>query len=105
MSTRGSTRAMHMHDDRVEIRLIRRGNGIHIIDGRTYATQAGDILIFHPYVLHDECADQMAGLEILGCSIGNIRIKTGNQTIFFRMIVLRLSEAGGVRRKPKPCCL
>lgn len=68
-------RAMHMHDDRVEIRLIRRGNGIHIIDGRTYATQAGDILIFHPYVLHDECADQMAGLEILGCSIGNIRIK------------------------------
>lgn len=28
-------RAMHMHDDRVEIRLIRRGNGMHIIDGRT----------------------------------------------------------------------
>ena len=48
------TRALHMHDDRIEIRLIRRGKGIHLIDARRYATKAGDILLFQPDVLHDE---------------------------------------------------
>ena len=69
------TRALHMHDDRIEIRLIRRGKGIHLIDARRYATKAGDILLFQPDVLHDECADPMDSMEIMGCSIGNVRMK------------------------------
>lgn len=68
-------RALHMHDDRIEIRLIRRGKGIHIINEHNYATKAGDILLFQPYVLHDECADQVDSMEIMGCSIGNVQIK------------------------------
>ena len=69
------TRALHMHDDRIEIRLIRRGKGIHLIDARRYATKSGDILLFQPDVLHDECADPMDSMEIMGCSIGNVRMK------------------------------
>lgn len=60
------TRALHMHDDRIEIRLIRRGKGIHLIDARRYATKSGDILLFQPDVLHDECADPMDSMEIMG---------------------------------------
>lgn len=68
-------RTLHMHDDRVEILLIRRGEGIHIIGGQTYLTKAGDILIFDVNVLHDEYAVQNSGLEILSCSIGNLSLR------------------------------
>ena len=81
------TRALHMHDDRIEIRLIRRGKGVHLIDARRYATKSGDILLFQPDVLHDECADPMDSMEIMGCSIGNVRMKgLKPKTLYSRMV-------------------
>lgn len=67
-------RCMHRHDDRVEIMVIQKGQGIHQIGGKTYATKAGDILIYDAYVLHDELADQNTGIEILGCAIANVQV-------------------------------
>ena len=68
------SRCMHKHDDRVEILYIRKGKGIHQIDGHSYATKAGDILIFDSNVLHDESADKSNGLDIISCSIGKVQL-------------------------------
>lgn len=67
-------RALHVHDDRVEIILIRSGNGVHTLDGKAYSTHAGNILIYNAGVTHDECADQIEGMQIISCAISNISI-------------------------------
>ncbi|MDO5784132.1 MAG: AraC family transcriptional regulator [Eubacteriales bacterium] len=67
-------RALHVHDDRVEIILIRSGNGVHTIDGKAYSTHGGNILIYNAGVTHDECADQFEGMQIISCAVSNISI-------------------------------
>lgn len=67
-------RALHVHDDRVEIILIRSGNGVHTIDGRAYSTHGGNILIYNAGVTHDECADRIEGMQIISCTVSNISI-------------------------------
>lgn len=67
-------RALHVHDDRVEIILIRSGKGAHIIDGKAYSTQAGDILVYNAGVIHDECADKSEGMQIISCAVSNVFI-------------------------------
>ena len=68
-------RAMHVHDDRVEILLVRKGTGTHTVDSCTYTTGPGDILIYNAGVAHDECADPQHGMDIFSCSIGGIKFK------------------------------
>ncbi len=67
-------RALHVHDDRVEIILIRSGNGVHTIDGRAYSTHGGNILVYNAGVTHDECADRFEGMQIISCAVSNISI-------------------------------
>lgn len=66
-------RAMHVHDDRIEILLIRQGTGVHTVGGTTYMTGPGDILVYNAGVAHDECADPKDGMDIFSCSIGGVK--------------------------------
>lgn len=68
-------RAMHTHDDRIEILLVRKGTGVHTVDGRTYTTNQGDILVYNAGTMHDECADPQGGMDIFSCSIGGVKVK------------------------------
>lgn len=67
-------RAMHVHDDRVEIVLVRSGHGLNTVDGRLYAVGAGDILIYNAGVVHDEHTDTQDGMDIIWCIATNIQI-------------------------------
>lgn len=68
-------RAMHLHDDRIEILLIRKGTGVHTVGGHAYMTGPGDILVYNAGVAHDECADPQKGMDIFSCSIGGVKFK------------------------------
>lgn len=67
-------RAMHVHDDRVEIILVRSGHGLHNVGGRLYAVEAGDILIYNAGTVHDEYTDSTEGMDIMWCIATNIQI-------------------------------
>jgi AraC-like DNA-binding protein len=68
-------RAMHRHDDRVEIVFIREGSGTHIIDGRAYSTGRGDLLIYNGGVLHDESANPGEGMNVYCCAFTNLKLR------------------------------
>lgn len=67
-------RALHTHDDRVEILLIRKGCGRHTVDGNLYQTRAGDIIIYNAHALHDEDSAKEEGMEILSCSVADVKL-------------------------------
>jgi len=68
-------RAMHRHDDRIEIVFIREGRGHHIIGGRLYHTRKGDVLVYNGGVLHDESANPNAEMSVYCCAFRNLRLK------------------------------
>jgi len=68
-------RALHTYDDKLEIMLIRKGCGMHIVDGKLYQTKAGDILIYNANVLHGDEKITQEGLEILYCSVADVKLK------------------------------
>ncbi|MCY0964202.1 helix-turn-helix domain-containing protein [Parathalassolituus penaei] len=68
-------RAMHMHEDRVEVVLIREGSGTHLIDGRPYNTRQGDLLVYNAGVLHDESATPDGGMAVYCCGFRGLRLK------------------------------
>ncbi len=68
-------RAMHRHEDRIEIVFIREGSGTHIIGGRLYHTQKGDVLIYNSGVLHDESANPSADMSVYCCAFKNLQIQ------------------------------
>lgn len=68
-------RAMHRHDDRVEIVFILDGSGSHIIDGHCYDTEKGDVLIYNSGVLHDESANPTMGMSTYCCAFKNLKLK------------------------------
>ena len=67
-------RAMHKHDNAMEIILVRNGSGVHIIDGKSYLTRHGDLLIINSGVVHDESAAGSVNLSIYSCAITNLQI-------------------------------
>lgn len=67
-------RVMHQHDERFEALFIARGSGIYAIDGRVYAVQQGDILLFNAGVIHDECPHISEDLLIYGCGAHGIAL-------------------------------
>nr|WP_082708812.1 helix-turn-helix domain-containing protein [Marinobacterium profundum] len=68
-------RAMHRHEDCIEILFIREGSGSHIIDGRQYQTRKGDVLIYNSGVLHDESASPYADMSVFCCAFRNLKLK------------------------------
>ncbi|MDQ0204167.1 AraC family transcriptional regulator [Pectinatus haikarae] len=67
-------RAMHSHESTVELILITEGYGIHIIDGKKYYTEKGDLLILNAGVLHDE-SSAGTNLCIATCALQNLSIR------------------------------
>ncbi|NCA98334.1 MAG: AraC family transcriptional regulator [Clostridia bacterium] len=68
-------RVMHKHDDNLEIVLILRGQGQHVIGGRAYLTGRGDILVYNAGVLHDESTDLNESLQVYYCSANQVQIQ------------------------------
>lgn len=62
-------RLMHMHEDFVEIILIRSGSGVYKIDGQSYTVNSGDLLIFNSHVTHDEFLEHSDRIETYCCGI------------------------------------
>lgn len=67
-------RAMHMHQDVMEIIFIKEGKGSHTIGGRHYKTQKGDILIYNNSILHNEYANPDSQMSVYCCGITNLKI-------------------------------
>lgn len=68
-------RALHKHDDRLEIVFIVKGRGVHLIGDVKYHTKAGDILIFNRDVIHDEMAEVNSDMVVYCCGIKELHIK------------------------------
>lgn len=68
-------RAMHMHENRLELILISQGNGVHVIDGQTYYIAKGDLLIYNSGVLHEEISNQNQGMSKYYCSVSGLKLK------------------------------
>ena len=62
-------RAMHRHEDVLELILIRKGQGVHIIQGKSYNTSPGDLLIINSGAVHDESSRENEDLAIYSCAI------------------------------------
>lgn len=67
-------RLMHKHDERLEIMFIGKGRGIYNIDGRHYAVQTGDVLIFNAGVIHDEGPAMSDELLVYCCGVDGLRL-------------------------------
>lgn len=66
-------RAMHCHDDRLEINFILEGNAIYEINGEKYTASKGDIVIFNCNTLHDEYVSGVYAVRIYSCAIVNLQ--------------------------------
>ena len=67
-------RTMHRHDNILEIILIHEGKGMYSIDGKTYATEKGDMLIIDSGTVHDEAALSQSDLSIGSCGVAQLAI-------------------------------
>lgn len=67
-------RTMHRHDKLLEIILIHEGKGMYCIDGKTYATEQGDMLIVDSGTVHDEAAVSQSDLWIGSCGVAQLAI-------------------------------
>ena len=47
-------RAMHVHENLVEVLLVYEGSGIYTIDNNKYIAKKGDIIFYNSGVVHDE---------------------------------------------------
>jgi AraC-like DNA-binding protein len=66
-------RAMHCHDDRLEINYLLEGNAVYEINGEKYTASKGDIVIFNCNTLHDEHVSGVYAVRIYSCAIDNIQ--------------------------------
>jgi AraC-like DNA-binding protein len=67
-------RAMHRHDDVLEIVFIKEGNGSHIIGDRHYHTRKGDLLIYNNGVLHDEYGNRDTKTSVFCCGVTDVKL-------------------------------
>lgn len=67
-------RAMHAHDDCLEIMLITGGEGTYTIGDRRYPVSRGDLLIYNQGVLHDEVSDPQIKMSSYCVGIDGVRI-------------------------------
>lgn len=52
-----SLRALHSHENILEIILITKGKGRFIIDGHNYNIEKGNVIIINPGIVHEEISD------------------------------------------------
>ncbi|WP_409343602.1 AraC family transcriptional regulator [Paenibacillus sp. MBLB4367] len=64
----------HAHEDLSEMIYISNGEGMIKIDGRPYAVQQGDLLIYNQGILHEECSSAICPLDMYYCGVANVKI-------------------------------
>lgn len=69
-------RAMHMHEDLVEILFVYAGNGIHMIGNEQYITKKGDLIFYNSGVIHDETVAHQNEWGTYCLGISNLKLKT-----------------------------
>jgi AraC-like DNA-binding protein len=67
-------RAMHVHNDRLEIMFICEGEGIYTIGQDKYHVSAGDILIFNSGIIHDETSNPNAKIKSYCLGLDSVQI-------------------------------
>ncbi|MDR0884906.1 MAG: AraC family transcriptional regulator [Clostridiales Family XIII bacterium] len=72
---RKGARAMHAHDDRIEIILVENGNGIFTIDNKKYKVGKGDLIVLGKGCIHQEHAVHDVNLSVYNCAITNVHIR------------------------------
>jgi AraC-like DNA-binding protein len=65
---------MHRHESVAECILIRKGHGIHHIDGRKYDTRPGDLLLIDSGIVHDEAAAGEGLLYFYSCALTDVHL-------------------------------
>ena len=68
-------RMVHLHENMVEIVLIREGQGTHIIGNKEYKIKKGDLLVYNKNVLHDENSNTETHITTYACGISNLHLK------------------------------
>lgn len=91
-------RALHKHDDRLEIVFIVKGRGSHLIGNVTYHTKAGDILIFNQGVIHDEMAELNSDMAVYCCGIKDLNIKGSEKNRLFDIASPAVISSGNKRQ-------
>lgn len=73
----------HAHEEHLELLFVYRGKGVFRIDDQLYHVQAGDLLVYNPGILHDECADPETGMWFYNCGLKGLQLpgRKGNQLI------------------------
>ncbi|MDU8925261.1 AraC family transcriptional regulator [Pasteurellaceae bacterium LIM206] len=90
-------RVLHKHDDHLEIVFIVKGNGTHVVGNKTYTTQAGDLVIFNPNVVHDEMAACNSNMVVYCCGISELSIKGQEKNTLFDETVSAVIQTGEKR--------
>ncbi len=67
-------RAMHRHQERLEVIFVAEGCGTYVIGNRAYTTQKGDVLIFNSDTLHDEVSHPDATLHVYCCGLSGVKM-------------------------------
>lgn len=67
-------RAMHLHNNLVEILLVYEGTGTHIIDKQRYKTVKGDLIFYNSNVIHDEIVESGSNWGTYCIGISNLRL-------------------------------
>lgn len=75
-------RAMHVHENLVEVLLVYKGSGIYTIDNNKYIAKKGDLIFYNSEVVHDEFGGNGSNLGTYCLGISNLKIvKLGNNKI------------------------
>ena len=75
-------RAMHVHENLVEVLLVYEGSGIYTIDNNKYIAKKGDLIFYNSGVVHDEFGGNGSNLGTYCLGISNLKIvKLGNNKI------------------------
>ena len=65
----------HSHADTTEISFIYQGHGKHIIDGKVFESQEGDIVIYNQGVMHHDMAQPGENMRAFLLSIYNLQMQ------------------------------
>lgn len=68
-------RSMHAHADLVEILLVCQGAGIYTIDGKRYAAQKGDLILYNQNAVHDEFGGTGETLHTYCIAVRNLHLR------------------------------
>ena len=75
-------RAMHVHENLVEVLLVYEGSGIYTIDNNKYIAKKGDLIFYNSGVVHDEFGGNGSNLGTYCLGISNLKIlKLGDNKI------------------------